>query len=440
MAKKPAAKKPADRSKSAQKGWETRKYNADVARNTARREQFEADNPSRYQDLAGALGDKMRADQSLQTPLGMDREEWASRNENFSRSVGPGMTYHLMGWQGHDNDYVHPDQDALIEHPNTLDNPARWEELSKDQQDATIRGIAKYGVTPDSARRAYEVQFDRGTLREDGRHQNFYAEEGQDADGNNAPRSELKKSAAENNVPFHMQAVSNAITSPQNKFIQKNDETGEVRYPNNESATVSVKWASEGKTGDDYLYHPDHYVPPEDKIEKVNKKTGKVTRVKHPDDPRKYPAQGYPKNNAKAIDVVGELLTSGKSVREVWGASDTAQKVQPYYNAWVAPKDSEGQYHVNDIQSGGEGFAPHLSKDEQNEFLNVPGMKALGDHLVRDINRERGLVSVNRTQSQHWNQSKLEQGHNDVSVLTHSKKNPNIGTQFKAPEGQDTLF
>lgn len=426
MAKKkaPTAEQVAKaRSEAAQRGHATRG-----------RKSWEAQHPERFKDLASALGERMSADESLGVPSGMDKGEWVSRNESFSRSVGPGMTYHLMGWQGHDDDYVHPDQPGLFENPTTLQNPPKWEDYSPKQQEATLKSAAMYGVTPESARRAYSTQLDRAMVREDGRHQSFYSEEGADADGNLSPRSRLVKSAAENGVPLHHQAAANAMTSPQNKFLSVDKESGEVTYPNDTAATHAIQWAKAGKTGDEYLYHKDYYVPREDKIEGPN---GRLK--KRDDDPRGYPAQGYPANAKKAIDVESRLL-EGQTIREAWPQSPGQEKTQPFYNAWVDPKGADGQYLVSDVHTGGEGFAPHLSKDDQAKYLTVRGVKAMHDSIARDVNRERGLVSINRVQSAQWNQAKLEQGHGDVDALTHSKKNDNVGAQFGPLPGQKPLF
>jgi len=269
-------------------------------------------------------------------------------------------------------------------------------------------------------------------VREGGQHASFYSEEGESQSGAMLPRTRLRTSAAQNNVNFHVQAAANAITSPQMRFVQTNKQTGAVNYPNDETATAAINWGKEGLSGEAYVKHPDYYVPPEDKVPGPK---GKL--VKRKDDPRKYPNQGYPENFGRAADVTS-AVRGGAKVKDVWKPTD-ADKVKPYYNAWVAPHEPEGNFLVSDTHTGAAGFAPHLANTPaETTYLAKKGVHAWHDHIIRQVLHDRGLTSVSRNQSAQWGQEKTEQGHaGDLAELTRGHL---AGTQFKQVDGQQELF
>ena len=411
------------------KSAETRAYNREVARGTSRREEFEQAYPARNRDLASSLADSWRQDTGLHEKLrrnGLDPESWINRQETVTRDMSPRLTYRLMGWTGHDSETNHPRQGVLFQDPNLMENPRHWEDHSQKERDRITRAAAKHGVTYESAYKAYSSQLDRAMVRENGRHRSFYSEEGVTDTGSLSPRSRLLESAKNNDVPFSVQTSANAITSPQNRFVQT--VGGKTRYPNDEAANDAIRRAKAGETGDQYLYHPDYYVPPEDKVK--NPRTGKLKR--RPDDLRRYPQQGYPANAALAIDVTRQVL-SGVPLGEAWKPTD-ADKVKPFHNAWTAPHSPEGNYHVSDTHSGAAGFAPHIADNgkAEKQYMGIKGIHSFHDYVARQVLADRGLVSVSRAQSAQWNQEKLEHGgtSSDVSDLTH-KAHPVLGNQFK---------
>jgi hypothetical protein len=395
---------------SAQKGADTRKYNSEVKAATATRETFEASNPTG----------------KTNPPVG--------RMDGIRQQVGKAYdavpVKHLYRAMGHSDHSPNLHGQMELEGPEGSDvwhgqhtmNPARdmmpvnrrWEEFAPHEQARVLRSAAKFGVTPDSAHRALASQVDQAYATEGGHHDSFYAPEQEHTrNGSRTPRTELLHSAKNNGVSLAVQAAANAITSPNNTFVQKDSKTGKARFPNNEAADHAIQWAKSGKTGHEYAYHPDYYVPREDKIEKtVRKRNGKTetSLVKSPDDPRKYPVQGYPRNHATAIDATHELL-KGKPLREAWQPGE-GEKVSAYHNSFVDPHGSS-QFWVSDTHSGGAAFAPHLPKDgpgSQTGYMGIKGIHAFNDHVARNVMHERGLNSVSNMQSAQWSQNKRYTG------------------------------
>jgi hypothetical protein len=325
--------------------------------------------------------------------------------------------YRVMGYQDHSPNY--PGQMELegpkgsdVWHGQHTMNPVnhmmpvnrRWEDFSPKEQARVLRSAAKFGVSPKSAHRALAAHVDQAYATEGGSHDSFYAPSQEfTRNGSRTPRNELKNSAKENGVPFHVQAAANAITSPQNTFVAADKNTGKAHYPNNEAASHAIQWAKSGKTRDEYEYHPDYYVPPEEKVKGPN--GGKPKKA--PDDTRKYPVQGYPRNHALAIDVTKELM-NGKPLSEAWKPS-RGEKVSAYHNSLVDPHGSS-QFWVSDTHSGGAAFAPHLPDKSgpggQAAYMGINGIHALHDYIARNVAAERGLRSLSNMQSAQWSQNK----------------------------------
>lgn len=440
MAAKKTPKKSSSAKSPQQRGAETKKYNAEVSAGNAVREAHRQANPERYKELHDALHESWQSDAGLTDRIkraGFDPGTEMEKHRNATQKMGVGSAYRAMGWTNNEQEHAanHPMQGVLFQGDHLMDNPNRWEDRKPQQQEATLKAAAKYGVTLESLHNAYSTQLDRGHVREGGQHQSFYSQEGTAANGALSPRSRLIQSAKENDVSFHIQRTANAITSPQNKFVLTKDE--KTSYPNDEAATGAIKWAQSGRTGEEYEYHPDYYVPPEDKVPNRN---GKMVKAK--DDPRKYPHQGYPRNHAQAIDVASSML-KGATIRQAWNPKEAA-KVAPYANAWGDPNAPEGNFLVSDTHSGGEGFAPHVAaqgKEAEGDYLSISGIHALHDYVARQVHAERGLTSVSRNQSTQWNQAKYEGGDtDDVENLTHSNSNLNSQQFSNHIKGQGTMF
>jgi hypothetical protein len=319
----------------------------------------------------------------------------------------------------------------------------RWEDHTPAEQSRVLRSAAKFGVTPESAHRALAAQVDRAYAHEGGHHDSFYSPaQDHTRDGSLSPRARLKTSAKENGVPFGVQAAANAITSPQNVFVRPDKETGKAVYPNDEAASHAIKWAKSGKTGADYHYHPDYYVPREDKVEKtVTSKSGKqfTQLVKKEGDTRAYPVNGYPRNHALAIDVTNQVL-NGKQLSNAWKPT-AGEKVGAYHNSWVDPHGSS-QFWVSDTHSGGGAFAPHLEDKKgsgsQQAYMGIKGIHAFHDHVARNVMQERGLNSLTNMQSAQWSEEKRRRGDNhDSSLNTYGKGN---GLHTEVHPGQQKLF
>lgn len=270
------------------------------------------------------------------------------------------------------------------EDPRMLDLPNRWEDMDPKRQARVLSSVARYGVSPDSARRAFGTQLDRSMEREGGRHQSFYEARGTSAAGDLMPRTVLERSAERTGKGLDVIAATNAVTSPKSRFIQKTPGKP-TRYPNAEAAELAINLAKQGVTGEQYMADPRKY-------ERVTALGNKV---------------------AAAIDIVHGMKNPGTNVSDVWnpgggpgmGAGD---KVRAYFNAWMNPRISKGQFFVSDVHSGGAGMAPHLNRDELSQYLAIPGVHAFHDKIARDVLQERGLTNVSRAQSAQWNQAKYE--------------------------------
>lgn len=367
-------------------------------RMTKRRQQFEAANPERFKTAQEIIPGARNLS-----------------NHQLSRA---------MGWneEGGSEPANHPMQGTLFEHPHMVDSPPRWEDLKPHQQNRILSAAASYGVTPESMKRSFAPQVQRGLIR-DPDHASFYSERGHTEEGHDLPRERLVNSSKETETPFHVNAAANAITSPQMPFIQVSKKGG-VAYPNDDTAKAAIGYAKAGMTGDEYK-------------EKFK---------------GKYPHQGYPSNMGRAIDVTTKVM-AGTPLREAWkpggrpgaGAGD---KVRAYHNSWVDPQAPEGNFLVSDTHTGVGGMAPHLAgtKDEA-KYLSIAGIHALHDKVARDVMSEHGLGSVSRTQSIQWNQEKSEAkdmgaasgmfGAESVSKMQKAT-NPNVNQRQAA--GQGTLF
>lgn len=406
-----------------EKAARARQSAARKGQGTKSRKSFEAANPERMTGMAALNGREIQINGRTHTMSGWDK-------------VSPKEAYRAMGWHEHDAaegaNNVH--QGTLFDDPRMVKNPKRWEDMQDRDRARVTSKLAEHGITMESATKSMGARIDQAMIREDGKHANFYSTESEH-DGVLSPRSRMKKSAEEIGLPLHLHMRNNALTSPQNTFVHVNKATGEVRYPNDDAAKMAGQMALEGKSGEDYVKHPDFYVPPEEKTEKVTK-SGRRIKEKAEGDPRKYPVQGYPANMAKAIDQTRAVL-DGKPLGKVAGP-----KEGPYHNAWVDPRSPEGNFSVGDTHAF-EAAAPHLAqndvgKKKEAAVTGIVGWHAFQDHAQRQAMAARGLSSVNRTQSATWNQTKLDEGHNDVdSALTFRSSK-----QFKPKEiyGQGALF
>lgn len=319
-------------------------------KNKKRAKEFEASNPERFQGIEQhRFGNESPADTYKRMDIGV-------AHHPLETSLGQ---QHLPG----------------MEHPGTVGTPPRWHELEPQQQHRVLKAAAKFGVTPDSAHRALAASVDHGAMAE-GRHRSFYSEEGTHPNGDLTPRQRLKDSAADNGVPFHVQAAANAITSPKQQFsrmAKSGPFDGQRIYPNDMHASAAIKHVQAG--GD-------------------------------PETAKAAPGVGGMNGpSVRAAKVVKEVQ-GGKTVAEAWKAGD---KTGPYHNSWVEPH-GPSQYWVSDIHSGGGAIAPHLSVTEREKYLTIKGIHSFHDHVAHNVAQERGIQSLTGMQSMQWNAERSRRG------------------------------
>src|SRR3954462_10259917 len=111
-----------------------------IARAHSRRRAHQAAEPERYQGVEALPGHVSHKQSYRDMDIGVQHEA----NENV---VGQ---QHLPG----------------MEHPATVNTPARWEDMSSKDRTRVTRNAAKFGVTHASAVQALGAQVDQGALRE----------------------------------------------------------------------------------------------------------------------------------------------------------------------------------------------------------------------------------------------------------------------------------
>lgn len=318
----------------------------------SRRKDFESANPERFKGVESQPGFTTHSDTYRDLGIGIAQEPGST---SFGQQALPGME----------------------KRPGIVDSPARWEDLHPNARASITRKAAKFGVTHSSAVRALGAQVDQGLMAE-GQHRSFYGAEGFQPSGEMTPRTRLKTSAKENNVPFEQQAAANAITSPQQRFSavpKSGPHEGQRVYPNDRNASAAIQAAKEGK--------PESALPA-------------------------YGFGGINSNSRKAAHVVAQMQ-AGKSAAEAWHAGP---KTGPYHNSWVDPHGPQ-QFFVSDVHSGGGGIAPHLSNvsvdggdTERGKYLGIQGIHSFNDHVARKVMQQRGLQSLSGMQSAQWNQER----------------------------------
>lgn len=338
------------------RGVKTRIHNKAVATATTQREKYEANNPERFQtitDMPGSTGSVAHDYRAMN--IGVQHEPGTQLQGQMAL---PGMEHH----------------------PATVAHPPRWEELSDNQRRNTLSRAAEYGVTPEYLHRSLGAQVDQAAIRESkmgtGKHRSFYGAEGTDDHGDMLPRTRLKTSAAENGVPFHVQAVANSITSPKQKFVERpksGPRAGQTVYRNDEVATSAIQQERSGKP---------------------------IADVRTPQG-----MPGFHGNTRKAADVVRQM-NSGVPAREAW---KPGPKTGPYHNSWVDPH-GPSQYWTSDIHSGA-ALAAHLPQDvREQEYMNIPNIHALHDHVASNVQRERRIPSLSGMQSMQWSEERRQRG------------------------------
>lgn len=328
-----------------------------------RRQQFEKENPGRFAGIsAHKFGNESPADTYKRMDIGVAHHEG---HTSLGQMELPGLS-----------------------HPGTVAPIPLWGDMPEKSRQRVEKRAAEYGVTRDSAKRSFAASVDQGALRE-GRHRSFYDSEGLHPSGEMTPRERLKVSAKENKVPFHVQAVANAITSPKMPFSRtaKSGANAGIRtYPNDRQATSAIKDVQAGKP-----------------IEEIRSVPG---------------VGGMHGNSQRAAKAVKGVLTEGKSVAESWNAGP---KTGAYHNSWVDPH-GPSQRLTSDIHTGGGGFAPHLpvsGKGSREEYLGITGIHSFHDDIAREVASERGIHSISGLQSMQWNE---ERDRRNTRPFAHERK------------------
>lgn len=311
--------------------------------------------------------------------------------------------------------------------PDLAPAPTKWEHMSEDEQNATLAGARAHGVTPESMGQAFGAQLDQGHLR-GLRHgmtpyaSHFYSGHDpsrQDASEEMTPRGEptemqprarLLRSAEHNEVPFSTQVLANAKTSPKAKFRQV--MKGEVRYPNDEGANVAIQGVKAGQSNE--------------QIEKPHDLNVTNTNIRYAAHGARQHLAGTPLDEVR----------NPPSKTEPEGSAPFGPKTGPYANSFIDPHGSS-QFFVSDVHSGGAGMAPHIpheapfKRDESGDFLlsktgkkkrdssqredylAVPGIHALADHVARQEMAKRGLQSLSGVQATQWGEEQVSRAEVD---------------------------
>lgn len=315
--------------------------------------------------------------------------------ETLSSKMSPRSIYRAMGYGSDAEEHSNKDQMEIpgFKHPGRVENPTRWEDMHPQQQERIKRRAAEFGVTPESAHRSFGAQVDQSFMHEP-RHESFYSSRGYDEEGTMRPAERIMTSAKENRVAPHVQAVTNAITSPKQHFSRtpkSGSFAGQKIYPNDMQATAAIDAAKAGT----------------------------------PEEARSVPGVGGFHGSVRKAAHVAEKAMQGVPVGEAWKPGD---KTGPYHNAWVDPHGPD-QFLVSDIHTGGGGFAPHLTIPEREKYLSIPGIHAFNDHVARNVMDERGLTSLPGTQSSQWSEERRRRNLEKERSATRNE-NPHQGAFF----------
>jgi hypothetical protein len=295
--------------------------------------------------------------------------------------------------------------------PNAAPRPPLWDELSANQQKASERALAEYGTNIDQIASDLGAQYDQGVARSSFHgHDRAYAE---DFYSSGEPRRVLDRSAADLGIPPTIHAQMNAMTSPNTKFQsnrgEKHPQAGETYYPNDEAARHAVRFVQQTGSAEGI--------------------TNELAQTGEGDAASR--AQGYTTNIRKAASAFEQYESGTVPAGWVTGAKgtgpfDNSPKTGPYANAW---SDSQPQFFVSDVHSGGGGAFPHLSsskpatgrlddsgrpirdKSEREKALErVPFAHTAIDEGARRAAAQRNLPSIREFQATQWGEEQIQRG------------------------------
>ncbi len=353
--------------------------------------------------------------------------------------------------------------------PHAAPRPPKWEELPEAARAHTLRRLGTEGMSIDQMTSDFGAQVDQGVMRSlargaDKPYASTFYNKG------SAQRNRLEASAAQEGLPVAVHAQMNAFTSPNTKFEQRDSQTREMTYPNDEAAVHSIRLSRMG-------------VDPAAIRSHGELREMRQTGVRPESDPRRV--QGYPINMEKAMQAthqfdqgiepadwktgkdagpMGENTRPGKNdVPEALGGSPwrNSPKTGPYANSW---SDTHPQFLVSDVHTGGGGFIPHagsskalkggeydsgLQKREKSGredlIASIPFFHSAADYAARQAMGQRGLSSVRETQATQWGEEQIQRSEGGArglpseteaySGVRHTKRDSHI----QMP-GQGSLF
>jgi hypothetical protein len=387
---------------------------------TRRRKAFEAGDPARMSTISDVqfsesrtMGEAGISPHTAYSLMDLHRQEPTSPHPLGQQEL-PGMTSRRTGIE---SGLISRHNATAL--PDLAPAPQRWEEMHPHEQQHTLAMARQYGVTPESMHRSFSAQLDQGHLRAREHGMTPYASHFYSGDDPSRPstptdmqpREVLKQSATANEVPFSTQVLGNAKTSPKTKFRQVS-AAGEVRYPNDEAATVAIQSAKAG------IPHEQVTKPPG-----LQALEGNVKRASY-------------MTSAHLAGTPMDEIRNPPSKTSPQGGEAFGPKTGPYANSFIDPHGSS-QFFVSDVHSGGAGMAPHIpheapfkrdesgeialtaanrpkrGKSQREDYLGIPGIHALHDHVARQVMHERGLHSLSGAQATQWGEEQVSRGEID---------------------------
>jgi len=332
---------------------------------------------------------------------------------------------------------VYDEQLPGMSDPTAAPRPPRWDELTRKQQESAINGLEHYGTSIDKIAGDLGAQYDQGVYRANQAGYDRVHSEDFYSDKTSGPRKVIEDSAKDLGIPTAIHAQMNGMTSPNTKFQANRAETGEVYYPNNEAAVHAVRYAQMNESSDG--------------ITNELSTTGSGTSK----------AQGYTNNIKKAATAMSQYQKGIPPSQWVTGAKgggpfDNSPKTGPYANSF---SDTEQQFFVSDVHSGGGGAFPHLSSDKpvltntdgsiqtdehgkpkranserEDALARSPFAHSAIDEAARRAMAARNVGSVREFQAAQWGEEQLQRGlvhEQDVYPARPPKKeDPNQGKLF----------
>jgi hypothetical protein len=352
--------------------------------------------------------------------------------------------------------------------PDQAPSPAKWEDMHPEAQKRTLQGAAKFGVTPASMHRSFGAQLDQGHARAAEHGMTPYASHFYSGDDPSRPsepipskevlnhpdyvppkdmqpKDVLLRSAKANDVDFGTQVVANAITSPKSKFRMER-KGGGVTYPNDQAATFAIQAVHHGTAPADIDPSGHGIVALHGNVRRAGYAVQQRDEGSHVSDLHNPPSKSSPE-----------------------GSTIFGPKTGPYNNSWT---DTHGQSQmlVSDVHTGGGGMAPHLSHEnayqrdesggavltasgrkrkeaagsERENYLSVPGIHALHDHVARNVMHERGLSSLSGAQATQWGEEQISRGEGNAgarkqTLVPTDKAYPHAPAHEEV-SGQESLF